>query len=87
MKENSNNAIIYPHHALYECFIYSSSSPAKNGLAISSVPSSGDTKLTCVPRITTRPNFLVSLVTRSGSSGSMIDDCIVFSVLTKAVVV
>jgi len=53
-------------------FHSSSSSPTKNGLAISSTPSCGDTKDTCVPRTTTRPSFLVLSVTRSESSGSCI---------------
>lgn len=33
-------------------------------------PSSGETRLTCVPRTTTRPSFLVLSNTRSESSGS-----------------
>ena len=68
MKENS--CIISSSHQSHHPSTSSSSAPPKNGLAISSVPSSGDTKLTCVPRITTSPNRRVWLVTCSGSSGS-----------------
>lgn len=43
---------------------------ATNGFAMGSRPSSGETRLTCVPRTTTRPSFLVLSNTRSESSGS-----------------
>ena len=45
-----------------------SSALAKKGFEISSIPSSGETRLTCVPRTTTSPNFLVSLVVLLKSS-------------------
>lgn len=55
------------------CSCYSSaSSAARNGFAISSRPSSGDTRLTCVPLTTTRPSFLVFSVILFISSGSII---------------
>lgn len=37
---------------------YYSSSSAMNGFAISSLPSSGETRDTCVPLTTTNPSFL-----------------------------
>ena len=51
------------------CYVSSSpvASSSINGFAISSIPSTGDIKLTCVPRHTTKPRVLVSSVSRYGS--------------------
>ena len=52
-------------------FLCSYSSAATNGFAISSMPSSGETSDTWVPRTTTNPNFLFLSVIVLGSSGSI----------------
>ncbi len=52
----------------------SSSASSVKGLAISSMPSLGDIKLTWVPRHTTRPSVLVLSVILYWSSGSKISE-------------
>ena len=73
--EHKHDTVVYysPPHSSSCSSSPSSSPPSKNGFAISSVPSSGETKLTCVPLITTKPSFLVWFVIFSGSFESLFE--------------
>ena len=55
----------------FRCYLNDySSATLKKGFSISSVPSVGDIKATCVPRHTTIPSVLVASVSLYGSCGS-----------------
>jgi hypothetical protein len=60
----------YKSVSYYAVSSSSSANSSSKGLAISSMPSAGDIKLTCVPLQTTNPNRLVSSVSLNGSLGS-----------------
>jgi hypothetical protein len=62
--------IIYSNRNFYYDAASSSAKSSPKGLAISSIPSAGDIRLTCVPLQTTNPSRLVLSLNLNGSVGS-----------------
>lgn len=62
--------IIYSNRNFYYDAASSSAKSSPKGLDISSIPSAGDIRLTCVPLHTTNPSRLVLSLNLNGSVGS-----------------
>jgi hypothetical protein len=62
--------IIYSNRNFYYDAASSSAKSSPKGLDISSIPSAGDMRLTCVPLHTTNPSRLVLSLNLNGSVGS-----------------
>lgn len=64
--------IIYNKRISYYDAASSSAKSSPKGLEISSIPSAGDIRLTCVPLHTTKPSRLVLSLNLKGSVGSVL---------------
>ena len=66
---NGHSVFLSVYYQETECIIYYHSC-CKKGFAMGSMPSTGQTSTTAVPRQTAKPSCLVSSVSLNGSSGS-----------------